>query len=235
MSTAPTKTEQPVRPARSLLSFRRVLGVIALAILMLVVMDLFGPLTTRLREFDPNEVARLDTAMWRSYYSRERLKLFNQLSELLRKQYRLPFVRSNLVAYQAAKAAFVFKDGHNREEYEKALPNLVSFYTSIRAVSDIAFDVEKAARLELEWWIIHRERKQHAPGDLERALANLAGELYQMPAESFTEHARLRAQAMEIRDTRAEQGGVTEEDWARIDELLHASWQSLHNAVNSNA
>ncbi|HKY06178.1 MAG TPA: hypothetical protein VJQ56_14880 [Blastocatellia bacterium] len=235
MSTAPSRTEQNVKPARRLLSFKRVLGVIALATSMLVVMDLFGPLTTRMREFDPNQVARLDTAMWRSYYARERLKLFNQLSELLRSQYRLPFVRSNFVAYQAAKAAFVFKDGHNREEYEKALPNLISFYTSIRAVSDIGFDVEKAARLELEWWIIHRERKQHAPGDLERALANLAGELYQMPSEAFVEHARLRAEAMEIRDTKAEQGGVTEEDWARIDELLHASWQSLHNAVNSNA
>ncbi len=34
-------------------------------------------------------------------------------------------------------------------------------------------------------------------------------------------------------DTRADTGGVTEDDWARIDELLHASWRSLHGAVNS--
>jgi hypothetical protein len=53
-----------------------------------------------------------------------------------------------------------------------------------------------------------------------------------MPAERFTEHARLRAEAMTIRDTKAEAGGVTEADWARIDELLHASWQSLFNVVN---
>jgi len=38
---------------------------------------------------------------------------------------------------------------------------------------------------------------------------------------------------MEIRDTRADAGGVTEEDWRRIDELLHGSWRSLHAAVNS--
>jgi hypothetical protein len=37
---------------------------------------------------------------------------------------------------------------------------------------------------------------------------------------------------MGIRDARAEQGGVTEEDWKRIDELLHQSWRSLHAAVN---
>src|SRR5919199_1234799 len=45
--------------------------------------------------------------------------------------------------------------------------------------------------------------------------------------------ARLRAEAMEIRDRQAEQGGVTEEDWKRIDELLHQSWRSLWGAVNS--
>jgi hypothetical protein len=38
---------------------------------------------------------------------------------------------------------------------------------------------------------------------------------------------------MEIRDTKAEQGGVTEEDWKRIDDLLHGSWRSLHTVVNS--
>jgi hypothetical protein len=37
---------------------------------------------------------------------------------------------------------------------------------------------------------------------------------------------------MAIRDTKAEQGGVTEEDWRRIDELLNGSWRSLHAAVN---
>lgn len=49
-----------------------------------------------------------------------------------------------------------------------------------------------------------------------------------------SEQADLRAEAMEIRDTKAEQGGVAEEDWARIDDLLHRSWRSLHHAVNTN-
>lgn len=32
---------------------------------------------------------------------------------------------------------------------------------------------------------------------------------------------------------RAEQGGVTEADWKQIDELLHRSWRSLLEVVNS--
>ena len=222
------------KPLRSRLrTFLRILLLIIIVLLAYVAFDLFGSRTSRMRNFDPNEVARLETAMWRSYYDKQQLRLYNQMTELLRSQYNLPFIRSNTVAYQAAKAAFVFKGGHNRQEYERALPYLVSFYTAIRKISDIPFDVDRASRLELEWWIIHRQRDQHAPGDLASALAALSAELYQMPAERFAEHARLRAEAMTIRDTKAESGGVTEADWARIDELLHASWQSLFNAVNS--
>ncbi|HEX5707396.1 MAG TPA: hypothetical protein VFX96_08880 [Pyrinomonadaceae bacterium] len=214
---------------------RRVLLVVLAAVAALiawVVYDLYAPRRTELRRFDPDEVARLETAMWRSYYARERVRLFRQLSELLRTQYRLPLWRSNAVAYHAARAAFVFKDGRARADYERALPDLVKFYAAIREVSDRPFDVERAARLELEWWIIHRERASRPPEELNRALAELASELYRVPPERLLEHAQLRADAMKIRDTKAAQGGVTEDDWRSIGELLRRSWQSLHRAVN---
>ena len=230
-TTATAVADKPARPRR----LRRALSVVAAAVLILlawVAYDLYAPRHTSLRDFDPDEVARLETAMWRSYYGRQRLRLFTQMSELLRTQYRLPLWRSNAVAYRAAKAAFVFKDGHSRSDYERALPDLVSYYKSIREVSDTDFDPERAARLELEWWIVHSQRAQHAPGDLDRALADLASEVYRVPSDKLMEHARLRAEAMTIRDDKADQGGVTEEDWKRIDDLLHQSWRSLHAAVN---
>ncbi len=195
--------------------------------------DLYGPRSSKLNDFDPNEIARLETEMWRSYYARERVQLFTQLAELLRSQYHMPFATSNAVAYQAARAAFVFKDGRKRADYEKALPYLVNFYQAIRDGSDAPFDVEKAARLELEWWIIHRQRGRHKPGALDRALAELPAEIYQAPVEKMMEHARLRSEAMTIRDKQAEEGALTEEDWKRIEELLRASWQSLLKAVNT--
>ncbi|MEK6320538.1 MAG: hypothetical protein AABN33_02520 [Acidobacteriota bacterium] len=228
-SSAARSDATPVRKRRRI---TKLLLVVLAALLAYTAFDLLAPRSSQMRSFDPNEVARLETAMWRSYYDKRQLRLYNQMTELLRSQYNLPFIRSNIVAYQATSAAFVFKDGHNRPEYEKALPYLSSFYTSIRKVSDIQFDVDRTARLELEWWIIHRERARHPSGDLARALAELQSELYQMPAERFAEHARLRADAMTIRDTKADAGGVTEADWAKLDELLHASWQSLFNAVN---
>jgi hypothetical protein len=197
-----------------------------------IAFDLYRPHKVDIRKFDADEVARLDTAMWRSYYSRERLRMFGELTELLQKQYDLPFWRRQLVAFYAAKAAFVFKDGKSREDYEKALPDVEKFYGEIRDISTTDFDAKQTAKLELEWWIVHRQRKQYKDGDLARALAETAGAIYQMPAENFLEHGALRADAMKIRDEKAESGGVTEEDWQKIDELLHRSWRSLHDAVN---
>lgn len=211
-----------------------ILALAGAAIVTWVLYDLYAPRTAHLREFDPDEVARLETAMWRSYYERQRLRLFKELSELLRTQYNMPLVRSNQVAYYAADAAFIFKKGKQRADYEKALPDLVKFYQSVRKMSDIPFDVDRAARLELEWWIIHRERAKHSPVDLERALAELQAEVYRIPVERLMEHGRLRAEAMTIRDTRAEAGSVTEADWARIDQLLHQSWRSLSTVVKNN-
>jgi hypothetical protein len=197
-----------------------------------IAIDLYRPHKVDIPEFDADEVARLDTAMWRSYYDRERVRMFREMTELLEKQYHLPFWRRQLVAFYAAKGAFVFKDGRMREDYEKALPDVEKFIGEIRDVSTTDFDVKEAARLELEWWIVHRQRKQYKEGDLARALADAAGALYRMQAENFLEYGNLRAEAMKIRDEKAESGGVTEADWQRIDDLLHQSWRSLHKAVN---
>jgi hypothetical protein len=221
----------PTKKKRRIKQILKVLAVLLVLLIAWISYDLFSPRSAHLREFNPDEVARLETAMWRSYYDKQRVKLFKELAELLRTQYQMPFFRSNRVAYYAANAAFVFKRGKQRGDYEQALPDLVKFYQSIRDMSDVPFDPNRAAKLELEWWIIHRERAKHQPQDLARSLAELQAELYQVPLERLLEHGKLRADAMTIRDTKAEAGGVTDADWARIHELLQQSWKSLATAV----
>jgi len=91
-----------------------VVRVSALVIALLiggVAFDLYYPRTTRMREFDPDEVARLETAMWRSYYEKQQARLFNQLTELLRTQYHMPLVHSNQVAYYAGECSLCFQTG----------------------------------------------------------------------------------------------------------------------------
>src|SRR6185295_12589551 len=117
-----------------------VILVLAAAIAAWIAADLYRPYKVDIRAFDADEVARLDTAMWRSYYGRQRLKLFKELGDVLDSQFHFPFWRRQLVAFHAAKAAFVFKDGKAREDYEKALPDLEKFYSEIHDVSSTDFD-----------------------------------------------------------------------------------------------
>jgi len=221
-----------MNPGRGILA----LSAILIAAIVWIAVDVFGfgLKKSDLREFDPDAVARLETDMWRSYYDRRQVLLFLQLAKALRTQYHAPFLRSNVIAFRGAKAAFVFKDGKNRSDYERALPDLIRYYGWIRRNSSTSFDVNQAARLELEWWIIHRERDKYTRQDLDRSLAELQAAIYKMPAEKFAEHGQLRAEAMLIRDDKWAAGGVSESDWAHIYELLQQSWRGLWNEIHSS-
>jgi len=189
-----------------------------------------GPARVDIRAFDPDEVARLETAMWRSYYDRRRLPLFGQLVALLRGQFQLAPARSLALAFLAARAAAVFQVGRDHADYQRALPYLERYYAAILAVSEAPFDAAEVARLELDWWVVHRE----ASGELERALAALAAALYRVPAGRLTVHAERRAEAMTVRDRRVrEPGGVAEADWERIEALLRLAWRSLAAEVRA--
>ena len=79
---------------------------------------------------------------------------------------------------------------------------------------------------------MHREYVLHPPGDLRRALADLAAELYQVPAERLWAHASRRAEAMTIRDHAARREvGVLEDDWDRIEAVLWVAWKALADEV----
>lgn len=195
--------------------------------------DLYGPRSHSLRDFQPDEVGRLETAMWKSYYAHERLPLFGQLATLLRRQYGLPLLRSYVVAYHAARGAVVFQRGHRHTDYTLALPEIAAFYKGIHRVSSDDFDVRQAARRELDWWIIHRERDAHPAGDLDRSLAALQAELYHLPEDQLAEHARLRAEAARLCDSLVAKGDSTAQQWNEIERLLRASWGSLWSVVNT--
>jgi hypothetical protein len=173
--------------------------------------------------------------MWRSYYDRKPVKLFLELAEMLRTQYKFPWLRSHLGAYYAAKAAFDFKDGKQRSDYEKALPALVSYFEAIRRTGNIEFDVPYAAKVELEWWIVHRERERYGKEALDKACADAAAAIYLVSPDSTLEHGRLRADAMVIRDVQAAAGGVSEENWGQIDNLLQGCYRSLRRVVTQTA
>jgi hypothetical protein len=229
MNTQPSMTGPTDKKA----PLRRGWRIFWVALALWIGTDFLVPVQHSIRAFDAAAVAEKDSEMWQSYYRKERLTLFYQLADALRDQFGAPMWRSWGLAWWAAKAAFDFKNGTSRADYEKALPTLETYFAGIRALSVEPFDTKKAARAELDWWIVHRERGQHSPGALANALAQAASVLYNQPPTDFVDYARHRAEAMRIRDDTAIQpGGTTPAHWTAIRQQLDSSWAELHRAVN---
>lgn len=213
--------------------WRRTILALLVVLIGYAATDLFWPLHRDLSRFDPIATGTLETKIWRFYYDRQQGALFLALAQTLRTQYHFPWLRSYVGAYYGASAAFTFKEGKERSDYEKALPALQTYFSLIRNTGNRDFDVSRTAALELEWWIVHRQRERYPPGALGSACAEAAASLYGVPAASTLEHGQLRAQAMLLRDAREDAGSVTEADWATIESLLHRSYLSLGHAVAS--
>ena len=209
------------------------LGVL-LALLVWILTDLYVPRKNSIRQFDPAAVARLETDMWRSYYDKNPALLFWQLAGGLRQQFHAPFWRSFVLAFQATKAAFTFKQGKSRADYRETLPGLITYYESIQSLTVEQFNVANVAELELEWWIVHRQRDRYSYRDLAKALVQTSAALYNQPAGDFATYGPLRADAMRLCDEAGRKaGGATEIDWQRIDGVLNKAWGTLRVTVQN--
>ena len=212
-----------------MLKRKRIVLLLLVLLAAWITIDLTFPFKTNIARIDAAATARQEGAMWKSYYQKKKVKLFLQSAKLMREEFHFPLWRSFRVAYCAAKAAFIFKDGKDRSDYEKALPWLKKYYGLINHISKTGFNADSAARTELEWWIIRREREKHPPEEWENWLALTASVMYHLPADSFKEYAHLRVQAMLLRDEKG--NSITDQDWQHIDDLLLAAWQSFAKTV----
>ncbi|WP_271602850.1 hypothetical protein [Bradyrhizobium sp. CCBAU 45384] len=213
---------------RKLISRRRViLGTAAAAVLVAAYAGI--PRQADLRAFDPAEMARLETAMWRDYYDKRYAALFYHLYASTRTQFGFSLLRSLHIAFSAAEAAKMFQPTHSRQEANAALPALVAYYRDYAAAAPVAFDVEQAARLELDWWQARREAV--GPRDYGLTIARVAALTYGKSVDDagIRHFGVTRADAMAFRDAKGE--AITEADWVAIETKLVDAYQSLKASV----
>ncbi|MBH5397438.1 hypothetical protein HZZ13_06485 [Bradyrhizobium sp. CNPSo 4010] len=157
------------------MSMRKIiLGVVAAAALAVAYAAI--PRQADLRAFDPAEMARLEAAMWRDYYDKRYAALFLHLYHSIRAQFGFSPLQSLRVALSAAEAAKTFQPTRSRGEAAAALPPLTTYYRNLASAAPLAFDVEQAARLELDWWQARREAV--APRDHGLTIARVAALTY---------------------------------------------------------
>jgi hypothetical protein len=183
-----------------------------------------------LRQFDYQRVAQLDTAMWRSYYNHQFLKMFVQLLQTMRTQLHLNWFRTFRLAYYSGLAATDYRLKKGKENYPRVQKNLIKFYKVISNNCSQPFDYKKAAKLELEWWDIHRYPKKYKKS-LEQSLADAQAVIYHTESAGLKTYAHNRAVAMMLPNHEGDRQD-NPPDWKKVNDLLDKSWQSLYAAVN---
>ena len=210
---------------------RTVRSVLALAAALLggLVAYTAWPRHADLRAFEPPEIARLEMAMWRDYYEKRYGALFYHLYALSRTQFGFSPLDSLRIALAAARAAKAFQPTRSREAANTALPPLVTYYRLLATAAPGGFDVEQAARLELDWWQARREAV--GPEQYGLTVAQVAAITYGKQADqaSLVISGIGRAEAMAYRDARGE--AMTDQDWSEIECRLRRAYQSLKAAV----
>jgi len=190
------------------------------------------PRKADLRAFEPAEIARLETAMWRDYYEKRHLALFYHLYEVSRTQFGFSPLDGFRIAWAAVRAAKAFQPTRSREAADAALPPLVNYYRLLAAAAPGGFDVAEAAWLELDWWQARREAA--GPQEYGVTIARVAAITYGKKADdpSLLTSGIGRAEAMAYRDARGP--ATTELDWSEIECRLRRAYRSLKAAVAGN-
>ena len=101
------------------------------------------------------------------------------------------------------------------------------FYALVATTGGVSIDAAHAARLEVSWWELHRQRQHRRLADdsqLETALADLYAYAYGVPRDAMLEAARWRVRAMDLSDRWVADGR------RRDDPLL---WQERRALVRS--
>jgi hypothetical protein len=200
--------------------------------LLLAVLGIYAaaPRNADLREFDPAEVARLETAMWRDYYAKHYLTLFYYLYESSR-TFGFSPLASFRISLSTAQAAKAFQPTRSRAEAQRAIPFLVTYYRLLREAAPVAVDPQELASRELDWWQARREAV--GPRDYGVTIAQVAALTYgkRQGDPALLAFGIGRAEAMSYRDARGQ--AITEEDWLKIEAQLRDAYQQLKMGIGN--
>jgi hypothetical protein len=185
-----------------------------------------------MRTFDPVKVGRYETENWVAYYQKRWLKLLRVSIGMVKHAFGLSLPQAMYAAYLVARAeiaAAPFPDN----DIPRAEAYMRRFYAFIQKIHRENFDVDEAARLEVNWWVVHRRLFGQAENqELIEALTNLYATTYQVSPDSVRQAAYHRAQAMAcsdrwVNDGRAENSPLLEQEEAE----LIKSYAALRAAV----
>ncbi len=187
-----------------------------------------------IRNFDPGRVAHYEKENYVAYYQKEWLKLFRVSVAMVQEAFALSWLQAVYAAYLVARAemaAAPFPDN----DIPRAEAFMRRFYRFIKNVHREDFDPARAARLDVNWWVIHRRLFGKTENqELVDALQCLYEEVYGADLEKFKEAAYYRALGMLYSDRWVNQGKPADSPLlVKEEEALFLGYQALKEAINA--
>jgi hypothetical protein len=163
-----------------------------------------------MRDFDPRLVGALECTTWVTYYRREWRPFLRAAIRVTRHAFALPWPATLYGAVLVLRANRLWAPYPDNDP-DGARRCMRRFYALVRRRHGERFDVSEAARLEVEWWRLHRLRQRElppgdAPDPLVEAIAALYAHVYGVPVDDVRLAARERVAAMDISDRWADAG-----------------------------
>jgi hypothetical protein len=162
-----------------------------------------------MRSFDPRSVGSLECRAWETYYRRKWGVFLIASVGLVRAAFRMSWPRTLVGAWLVLRANqkwAPFPD--NDPDTARAL--MTRFYRLLGTSESASFDPVRAARLEVEWWRVHREHQHDGERvsheRLVEALRDLYAYAYSADPADVRQAAALRAEAMDVSDRWVESG-----------------------------
>jgi adenylate cyclase class IV len=179
-----------------------------------------------LGEFDAEMVANAEMLSWMMYYQRRYVFMGYWVYAIFRTQFAASMLQTFRMVYHASMAARNFKKTGEHGQ-ARTLNFLERFYAIVSANFNQSIDYKRAANLELQWWVVHRDigYGQRPPKKLVDSIDYWAQEVFSVP--DAHRYAYLRAKAMCMRHRTANDGTITDTDWLLISDTLVAAWKEL--------
>jgi hypothetical protein len=154
------------------------------------------------RHLDPGHLADLECAAWIAYYRRRWFRLLAAAVGLLRGGLGMSWPRTARAAWFALRAIQLWAPIPGNDP-DGARRYMRRFYGLVKATHGRPCDPDESARLEVEWWRVHRVVQLAAPeawSELVHALARCYSSVFGVAESAVRTAAFHRCQAMVISD-----------------------------------
>jgi hypothetical protein len=162
------------------------------------------------RAFDPRLVGSLETKTWVTYYRREWIPFLTAAVRVTRHGFGLSWLETLQGAWLVLRANQLWAPFPDNDP-EGARRAMQRFYELVKRRHGESFDPVRAARLEVEWWRVHREHQHNGraaddDGPLIDALAALYAYVFGVDEARVRPAGEQRAEAMRYSDRWVREG-----------------------------